>query len=102
MGFLKRIFGTHSDREIAKLKPQVNEILALEDEYSKLSEAELRSKTDEFKERLAQGETLDDILVEAFATVREASWRVLDMKHYPVQLLGGIVSPRAYRRDEDW
>lgn len=91
MSFLKRIFGSHSDREIAKIQTTVDEILALEDEYSRLSETELRAKTAEFKTRFANGETLEDLLVEAFATVREAAWRVLDMKHYPVQLIGGIV-----------
>lgn len=91
MSFLKRIFGSHSDREIAKIQSQVDAILALEDEYSRLSEDQLRAKTAEFKTRYTNGETLEDLLVEAFATVREAAWRVLDMKHYPVQLIGGIV-----------
>ena len=86
-----KIFGTYSDREIKRIMPMVNKILALEEEYSKLTDDELKAKTPHFKERLAAGETLDDILVEAFATVREAAWRVLSLKHYPVQLIGGIV-----------
>jgi len=85
------IFGTHSTREIKRIKPIVNKVLALDEEYSKLSDSELRHKTVEFKERLANGETLDDLIPEAFATVREASQRVLGMKPYEVQVIGGIV-----------
>ena len=85
------IFGTHSTREIKRIKPIVNKVLALDEEYSKLSDSELRHKTVEFKERLAKGETLDDLIPEAFATVREASQRVLGMKPYEVQVIGGIV-----------
>ena len=88
---LASLFGTHSDHEIKKIEPIKKKVLALEEEYSKLSDTELRAKTDEFKSRLANGETLDDILPEAFATVREASWRVLGLKPYPVQIIGGIV-----------
>ena len=91
MGLLTKMFGTHSQREIKKIRPLVDKILALEGEYGALSEEALKGKTAQFKERLAQGESLDDILVEAFATVREAAWRVLGMKPYPVQLIGGIV-----------
>lgn len=91
MAFLEKIFGTHSDREIKRIMPIVDEIDALEDTYSKLSDDELKAKTVEFKKRLADGETLDDLLVEAFATVREAAWRVMEMKHYRVQLIGGII-----------
>ena len=91
MSFLKKLFGDYSSKEIKRIKPTVQKILALEEEYASLSDAELRAKTDEFKERLSKGETLDDILPEAFATCREASWRVLGMKHFPVQLEGGIV-----------
>ena len=91
MGLLTKIFGTHSQRELKKIRPMVDKILALEGEYQALSEAELKNKTAEFKARLASGETLDDILVEAFAAIREAAWRVLGMKPYPVQLIGGIV-----------
>ncbi|MBR4493291.1 MAG: preprotein translocase subunit SecA [Clostridiales bacterium] len=88
---LASLFGTHSDHEIKKIEPIKKKVLALEEEYSKLSDTDLRAKTDEFKSRLANGETLDDILPEAFATVREASWRVLGLKPYPVQIIGGIV-----------
>ena len=91
MGLLTKIFGTRSQKEIKKIQPLVDKILALEPEYSALSEEGLRGKTAEFKQRLAQGETLDDLLVEAFAAVREAAWRVLGMRPYPVQLLGGII-----------
>ncbi len=91
MGLFTKLFGTHSQREIKKIQPTVDKILALEAEYAALSEEDLKGKTAEFKERLAQGETLDDLLVEAFAAIREAAWRVLGMKPYPVQLLGGIV-----------
>ena len=91
MGLITKIFGTRSSREIKKIQPTVDKILALEPEYTALSEEALRGKTAEFKERLAQGETLDDILPEAFATIREAAWRVLGMKPYPVQPIGGTV-----------
>ena len=91
MGLFAKIFGTHSQKEIKKIQPLVDKILALEPEYSALSEEELRGKTAQFKDRLAQGETLDDLLVEAFAAIREAAWRVLGMRPYPVQLLGGII-----------
>ena len=91
MGLLTKMFGTHSQREIKKIRPLVDKIVALEGEYDALSEDALKAKTTEFKERLSKGETLDDILVEAFAAVREAAWRVLGMKPYPVQLIGGIV-----------
>ncbi len=91
MGLLTKIFGTHSQKEIKKIQPLVDKILALEPEYSALSEEELRGKTAQFKARLSQGETLDDLLVEAFAAIREAAWRVLGMRPYPVQLLGGII-----------
>lgn len=91
MNIFSRIFGTHSDREVKKIIPLVDEILAKEKEYSDLSESELKNKTQELKARLVQGESLDDILVDAFATVREAAWRVLGMKHYKVQLIGGVV-----------
>ena len=91
MGLLTKIFGTRSQREIKQIQPIVNAILALEDEYRKLSEEALQGKTAQFKQRLAQGETLDDLLPEAFAAVREAADRVLGMRPYPVQLLGGII-----------
>ena len=91
MGLFDKLFGTRSQREIKKIQPTVDKILSLEDEYRALSEEELRAKTGLFKERLAQGETLDDLLPEAFAAVREAADRVLGMRPYPVQLIGGIV-----------
>jgi len=91
MSFLTKIFGNQNDREIKKLEKQVDAIEALEPQMQALSDAELRAKTDEFKSRLANGETLDDLLVEAFAVVREASRRVLGMRHFRVQLIGGIV-----------
>ena len=91
MGLLTKLFGTRSDREIKKIQPIVDKILSLEEEYAALTSEQLRGKTEEFKNRLAQGQTLDDLLPEAFAAVREAAWRVLGMKPYPVQLIGGIV-----------
>ena len=91
MGVFEKIFGTRSQREIKKIQPTVDKILALEDEYKALPEEALKAKTAEFKNRLDQGETLDDLLPEAFAAVREAADRVLGMRPYPVQLIGGIV-----------
>ena len=91
MGLINKLFGTRSQREIKKLQPTVDKILALEEEYKALSEEQLRGKTAQFKERLGQGETLDDLLPEAFAAIREAADRVLGLRPYPVQLLGGIV-----------
>ena len=91
MGLLKKIFGDYSAKEVKRVTPIKNKVLSLEEEYSKLSDKELQAKTPEFKERLAKGETLDDILPEAFAACREASWRVLGMKHFPVQIIGGII-----------
>jgi len=91
MGLFDKLFGTRSQREIKKIQPIVDKILGMENEYKNLSEEALKGKTAEFKERLAQGETLDDILPEAFATIREAADRVLGMRPYPVQLIGGIV-----------
>ena len=91
MGFLTKMFGTRSDREIRKIRPLVDRILSLEAEYRAMSEEELRGKTALFKDRLAKGETLDDLLPEAFAAIREAADRVLGMRPYPVQLIGGII-----------
>ena len=85
------LFKTYSEKEVIRVMPLVNKINSLEDEFSKLSDSELRGKTDEFKNRLQNGETLDDLLPEAFATVREASKRVLGMRHFDVQLIGGII-----------
>ena len=91
MGLISKIFGTRSQREIKKIQPIVDQILSMEEEYKALSTAELQGKTAIFKERYANGETLDDLLPEAFAAIREAAWRVLGMRPYPVQLIGGIV-----------
>ena len=91
MGLFEKIFGTHSQNELKRIYPIVDHIEALEPEFQKLSDEELRGKTTEFKERLAKGETLDDLLPEAFATVREAATRTLGMRHYRVQLIGGII-----------
>ena len=91
MGLLTKLFGTRSQRELKKIQPLVDKVLALEDEYTKLSEEELRGKTAQFKARYAQGETLDELLPEAYAAIREASARVLGMRPYPVQIIGGII-----------
>ena len=91
MGLFSKIFGTRSQREVKKIQPMVDQILALENEYKALSEDALKGKTEEFKQRLASGQTLDDLLPEAFAAIREAADRVLGMRPYPVQLIGGIV-----------
>ena len=91
MGLFTKVFGTYSQRELKSIYPIVDKITALEEDYKKLTDAELQAKTPEFKARLTRGETLDDILPEAFATVREAADRVLGMRPYPVQLVGGIV-----------
>ena len=91
MGFLKKIFGTHSDHELKRLYPIADKIEAMSDEYAALTDEQLRAKTGEFKQRYADGESLDDLLPEAFATAREAAWRVLGMKPFRVQLIGGIV-----------
>ena len=91
MGLMEKIFGTYSDRELKKIEPLVNKVMSLEAEMEKLSDAELKEKTEEFKNRIKNGETTDDLLPEAFAVVREAAWRVLGMKHFRVQVIGGIV-----------
>ena len=91
MSFLEKIFGTHSEHEIKIIKPIVDRILSLRDEYINLSDAELKNKTVVFKQKIKNGESLDNILPDAFATVREASRRVIGLEHYPVQLIGGIV-----------
>ena len=91
MGIIEKIFGTHSEREVKRLLPIVDRIEALEPEYEKLSDEALRGKTIEFRNRLKNGETLDDILVEAYATVREAAKRTIGQRHFRVQLIGGII-----------
>ena len=89
--FLTKLFGSHSSHELKKINPIADRVDALEEQYKKLSDAELRAKTDEFRTRYQNGETLDQLLPEAFATCREAAWRVLGMRHYRVQVIGGIV-----------
>jgi preprotein translocase subunit SecA len=93
MGLFTGIFGAnaYSNRELKRIEPIKNKVLALDEEYQELSDAELKAKTQEFKDRIEDGETLDDILPEALATVREAAWRVLEKKPYPVQIIGAIV-----------
>ena len=91
MGLFKALFGDYSARELKRIKPICDKVLALEDKYQKMSESELKNQTNILKERLQNGETTDDILPDAFAVCREASWRVLGMKHFPVQVIGGIV-----------
>lgn len=88
---MEKIFGTYSDRELKKIEPLVNKVMSLEGEMEKLSDNELKEKTEEFKNRIKNGETTDDLLPEAFAVVREAAWRVLGMKHFRVQVIGGII-----------
>ncbi|MBR3768967.1 MAG: preprotein translocase subunit SecA [Lachnospiraceae bacterium] len=91
MGLITKLFGTHSERELKRIYPIVDQVEALRDSMMALSDEELRAKTKEFKERLTKGETLDDLMVEAYATVREAARRVLGMEHYRVQIIGGII-----------
>ena len=91
MGIFSKIMGTHSERELKRVYPIVDKIEAMGSAMEKLSDEELRAKTDEFKKRLSEGETLDDLLVEAYAVVREAATRVLGMRHYRVQLIGGVI-----------
>ena len=91
MGFIENIFGTHSQNELKRIYPIADRIEAMDADMQKLTDEELRNKTKEFKDRLANGETLDDILPEAYAVVREAAWRAIGLKHYRVQLIGGII-----------
>lgn len=91
MGLLRAMFGNYSEKEIKRIRPILDKVLSYEDEYKALSDSELRAKTDEFKERINNGETLDQLLPEAFAVCREAADRVLSMRHFPVQILGGII-----------
>ena len=91
MGLLDTLFGSYSSRELKRINPIMEKVCALEEKYAALSDSELSGMTAKFKERLANGETTDDILPDAFAACREAAWRVLGMKHYPVQIIGGIV-----------
>ena len=89
--FVTAIFGDYSKKEVKKVKKTADKVLALEEKYASMSDKELTSQTDILKGRLANGETLDDILPDAFAVCREGAWRVLGMKHFPVQIIGGIV-----------
>ncbi|WP_303914694.1 preprotein translocase subunit SecA [Subdoligranulum variabile] len=95
MSFFEKLFGSFSDKELKRIQPLADKVLALEPEMQKLTDEQLQAKTGEFKDRLAKGETLDDLLPEAFAVCREADWRVLGLKPYPVQIIGGIVLHRA-------
>ena len=95
MSIMTKLFGTHSERELKRIYPIVDEVESLRDSMMALSDEELKGKTKEFKDRLANGEDLDDILPEAYATVREASRRVLGMEHYRVQIIGGVVSTQG-------
>ena len=91
MSLFDKVFGTYSQRELKRIRPIADKVIALDEDMQKLSDKELRAKTDEFKQRLQNGETLDDLLPEAFAVMREASTRVLGMKHFYVQIIGGII-----------
>ena len=91
MSLFDKLFGTYSERELKRIYPIADSVMALEEQYGALTDSELKGKTDEFRKRIADGESLDSILPEAFATVREASWRVLGMKHFRVQVIGGII-----------
>ena len=91
MGLFKKIFGDYSAKEVKRVMPIADKVMALEEEYKALTDEQLQAKTPEFKERLANGETLDDILPEAFAACREASYRVIGLKHFKVQIIGGII-----------
>ena len=95
MSLAEKLFGSFSDRELKKINPITQKVLALETKYQPMSDAELQAQTPALKERLANGETLDDILPDAFAVCREAAWRVLGMKHFPVQIMGGIALHRG-------
>ena len=91
MSLLKKLFGDYSQKEIKKIRPIADQVLALEETYAAMDEATLKAQTNVLRDRLAKGESLDDILPDAFAVCREASWRVLGMKHFPVQVIGGII-----------
>ena len=91
MNVIQKVFGTHSERELKRIEPLVKRIEELRPSMQQLSDAELKAKTEEFKKRLSEGETLDDLLPEAFAVVRQAGQRVLNMEHFRVQLIGGII-----------
>ena len=92
---LKKLFGSFSDRELKKINPITKQVLALEEKYAAMPDADLQAQTAVFKQQLADGKTTDDILPDAFAVCREAAWRVLGMKHFPVQVIGGIALHRG-------
>ena len=104
MGLLSKVIGTHSEREVKRVIPIVDKIEALEPEMEKLSDDALRAKTEEFKRRLAEGETLEDIMPEAYAVVREASKRTIGLRHFRVQLIGGVIlhQGRITERERRW
>ena len=102
MSLAEKLFGSFSDRELKKINPITKKVLALETKYQPMSDAELQAQTPALKERLANGETLDDILPDAFAVCREAAWRVLGMKHFPVQIMGGIAVASEHRINRIW
>ncbi|MBO5351939.1 MAG: preprotein translocase subunit SecA [Lachnospiraceae bacterium] len=91
MSIVTKLFGTHSERELKRIMPLADKVMSMEEDMAALTDEQLRGKTQEFKDRLAKGETLDDILAEAYAVVREAAWRAIGMKHYKVQVIGGII-----------
>ena len=95
MSFMEKLFGNFSDKELKRIKPIANKVLELEPEMQKLTDEELQAKTPYLKEKLKNGASLDDILPEAFAVCREADWRMLGLKPYPVQIIGGIVLHRS-------
>ena len=95
MSLIDKIFGSFSDKELKKIRPLADKVLALEPTYQAMSDAELQAQTPALRQRLADGASLDDLLPEAFAVCREASWRVLGMKHFPVQIIGGIALHRG-------
>ena len=97
MSFFEKLFGSFSTKELKKIQPIADRVLALEARYQAMTDRELQAMTPALRERLAGGETLDDILPDAFAVCREASWRVLGMKHFPVQVVGGRAAPKAAR-----
>ena len=91
MAFLTKLFGTKHERDMKRIQPYVDRINSLEADLKKLNDDQLRAKTGEFKSRIEKGQTVDDLMIEAFAVCREASWRALGMRHYDVQLVGGYV-----------
>ena len=95
MSLVEKLFGSFSDRELKKVNPITKQVLALEPKYQAMSDADLQTQTAVFKQQLSEGKTLDDILPDAFAVCREAAWRVLGMKHFPVQVTGGIALHRG-------